>query len=122
GAGDRHVLVVAAHHIAVDETSFGVVLDDLSALLAGRQPADATPFAAFAADEDRLHDTAAAQRWRERLAGIPAELELPADRPRPSHPSYRAESVAVPVPAGLAARLAAFAAEQGATPLMVLQT
>ncbi len=114
-------LVIAAHHVAVDETSLAVILDDLSGLLHGREPEPAVPFAVVAAEEAR-GDPAAAARWRERLAGIPAELELPTDRPRPERASHRAHTVSAPVPGPLAERLAAVAAAEGATPLMVLQT
>lgn len=120
-SGRRAALVIAAHHVAVDEASFAVILEDLSALLHGQEPAPAVPFAVFAAEEER-GDAAAAARWRGRLAGIPAEAELPTDRPRPERASHRAHTVSAPVPAPLAERLAAVAAAEGATPLMVVQT
>ncbi|MDM8083677.1 amino acid adenylation domain-containing protein [Cellulomonas cellasea] len=120
-SGQRAALVIAAHHVAVDEASFAVILEDLSALLHGQEPAPAVPFAVFAAEEER-GDAAAAARWRERLAGIPAEVELPTDRPRPERASHRAHTVSAPVPAPLAERIAAVAAAEGATPLMVVQT
>ena len=60
--------------------------------------------------------------WREALAGAPAELALPADRPRPaSGPAAAGHTVPVEVPAGVHARLAALAREQGVTLFMVLQ-
>lgn len=120
-AGERRVLVLAAHHIAVDETSFQVILEDLSTLLAGEEPEPAAPFAGFAAAEAGA-DPEALARWTRRLAGIPTELELPTDRPRPARSGHGAETVSAPVPAELAGHLARFAAEQGVTPLMVLQT
>lgn len=119
-SSEGDVLVIAAHHIAVDETSFRVIREDLSALLAGRAPAATVPFGAFAAAE-ATSEAVAVERWRERLRGIPVELDLPTDRPRPEKAGYRAETVAVPVPPKMVAALDAFATAQGATRLMVLQ-
>src|ERR1700733_5136452 len=58
---------------------------------------------------------------REALAGAPPELALLADRPRPAVPSHRGHMVAVEIPAGVHAALAAFAREQGVTLFMVIQ-
>ncbi|WP_136024723.1 non-ribosomal peptide synthetase [Microbacterium sp. K27] len=119
-SSEGDVLVIAAHHIAVDETSFRVIREDLSALLAGRAPAATVPFGAFAAAE-ATSEAVAVERWRERLRDIPVELDLPTDRPRPEKAGYRAETVAVAVAPKTVAALDAFAAAQGATRLMVLQ-
>ncbi|WP_349885119.1 amino acid adenylation domain-containing protein [Microbacterium sp. WHRI 7836] len=113
------VFVIAAHHIAVDETSFRVIREDLSALLADRAPAASVPFGAFAIVESAA-ETAAVGRWRERLRGIPVELDLPTDRPRPEQAGYRAETVETAVPPATVAALDAFATAHGATRLMVL--
>lgn len=113
------VLVIAAHHIAVDEASFRVIREDLSALLAGRDPAPTVPFGMFAAAESTSENDAV-ERWRERLRGIPVELDLPTDRPRPEKAGYRAETVEAAVPAATVAALDAFATAHGATRLMVL--
>ncbi|HET9771201.1 MAG TPA: AMP-binding protein, partial [Acidimicrobiia bacterium] len=53
--------------------------------------------------------------------GIPEELPLPADRPRPPVPSFDGGTVPFELPPDLSARVASLAREAGATPFMVLQ-
>jgi amino acid adenylation domain-containing protein len=57
--------------------------------------------------------------WSKHLAGIPAILELPTDRPRPPAQSLRQARHSVLLPSGLTANLALLAEREG-TPLSVL--
>jgi non-ribosomal peptide synthetase component F len=59
--------------------------------------------------------------WREALAGLPEELALPWDRPRPAVARYRGATVEFAVPAGLHAALAGVARRYGVTLFMVMQ-
>ncbi|MFD0381674.1 condensation domain-containing protein [Streptomyces stramineus] len=59
--------------------------------------------------------------WRKQLAGVPAELSLPFDRPRPAMASYAGGSVPVELDAALHARLLELARSNGCTLFMVLQ-
>src|SRR6202453_350422 len=59
--------------------------------------------------------------WKTALAGLPEELPLPADRPRPAVASYQGGAVPFTVPARVHAGLAALAARRGATVHMVVQ-
>src|SRR6185436_10754305 len=58
--------------------------------------------------------------WRERLAGAPPTLDLPADHPRPPVQRHRGAALRDLLPAGLAAAVGGLARERGATPFMVL--
>ena len=52
--------------------------------------------------------------WSDRLAGLPEQLELPTDRPRPAVASYRGDAIAVCAACGAAWRAAqACAGERG---------
>ncbi|HEX3531511.1 MAG TPA: non-ribosomal peptide synthase/polyketide synthase, partial [Thermoanaerobaculia bacterium] len=127
----EHVLVGALHHIIGDGWSVGVLLRELSVLYAafsaGRpsplpelpvQYADFTVWQRSWLSSDRLE--AELVYWREHLAGAPALLDLPLDRPRPAVKSQAGDRVPVVLPAVLAAGLDAIGKAQRATPFMVL--
>ncbi|MCP2163251.1 amino acid adenylation domain-containing protein [Goodfellowiella coeruleoviolacea] len=59
--------------------------------------------------------------WRRALAGLPEELDLPRDRPRPATPSYRGGSVPFRLDPPLHERARRLAAECGASVFMVVQ-
>jgi amino acid adenylation domain-containing protein len=81
------VLTLVVHHIAADGWSIGLLARELSALYTGEAlaepPAQYADVAGHPSDDGRLG------YWRERLAGAPAVLDLPSDRPRPPRPSGR---------------------------------
>ena len=136
-APDEHVLVLLTHHIASDGWSMGVLLADLEqayrARLAGRAPdwpelpvqyADYTLWQRGMLGADRDGDSVLAGQvryWEATLAGLPDQLELPFDRPRPARPSYRGGRLPVRIDAGLHAALAELAHRHQATVFMVLQ-
>jgi len=122
---EEHVLLLTMHHIVSDGWSIGVLLRELSTLHdGGSLPALPVQYADFAAwqQEWLSGDVLEAQLawWRERLAGAPAVLELPADRPRPAVRSPRGGHRSAWLSAELSDGLAALARGQGATPFMVL--
>src|SRR5690606_36381490 len=61
-----------------------------------------------------------ADYWRATLAGLPDELNLPADRTRPTTQSFAGGRVVFPIEAELHRRLAEVAREQNATMFMVV--
>ncbi|MED7948424.1 non-ribosomal peptide synthetase [Streptomyces sp. BE303] len=134
---DEHVLLLVLHHIAGDGWSLRPLFHDLTeaytARLGGERPvqeplpvqyADYTlwQYRLLGSDTDP-HSPLGRQlaHWREALAGLPDELPLPADRPRPPVATHRGDVVPLELDATLHARLAALATAHGATLFMVLQ-
>ncbi|GAA3169193.1 MULTISPECIES: non-ribosomal peptide synthetase [Streptomyces] len=133
----EHVLALVIHHIACDEWSWQPLLDDLAtayeARAAGRPPQWAplpVSYPDYAAWQRELLGEAddpasllATQLafWRERLAGLPAELALPFDRPRPAVADHRGDWVPLKLDGDLHRGLLTVAADHGCTTFMVLQ-
>ncbi|MGW4773422.1 amino acid adenylation domain-containing protein, partial [Nocardia sp. NPDC004278] len=133
---EDHTLVLVVHHIAADGVSMGLLMRDLvtaySARRAGRNPgwaALAVQYADYAlwqqqvlGDEDDPDSVAARQLgfWATELAELPAQLDLPADRPRPGVASYRGATHEFAIDAQLRHAIDRIAARSRATPFMVV--
>jgi amino acid adenylation domain-containing protein len=123
-SAEEHVLALTAHHIAVDLWSMDILFDDLGALYAAYQDASA-----MAAPAVRYADHVAWQEariagpegerlgayWRERLAGAPAALDLPVDRPRPKVQPHAGATCAIGLGETLTRELRALARAEGTT-------
>ncbi|MEE1785513.1 condensation domain-containing protein, partial [Streptomyces sp. SP17BM10] len=137
-APQEHVLLLVVHHIACDGWSTGPLLRDLAEAFATRSTTGDAPawtglpvqYGDYAlwqrevlGDEDDSEALANRQLdfWRSRLAGLPEELTLPTDRPRPLEPGFAGGVVDLAVPADVHAGLVGLARECGATLFMVLR-
>ncbi|MFD8781084.1 condensation domain-containing protein [Kitasatospora sp. NPDC059599] len=132
----EHVLLLVFHHIVWDAWSAGPFWGDLArayeARLAGDEPqwsplpVQYRDYAvwqrAALGDEDDPQSALAGllTHWCGELAGLPEELELPVDRPRPPVPSRVLGTVPFRIEAGLHGRLQETAREGEATLFMVL--
>ncbi|MEU9574414.1 amino acid adenylation domain-containing protein, partial [Streptomyces massasporeus] len=136
-AHDRHVLLLVVHHIAGDGWSVAPFTRDLShaytARLAGGAP-EFTPLPVQYADytlwqwdllgdENDPSSVLARQidHWKRTLAGLPEELALPTDRPRPAVAGHRGGRVTFRLAPDVHQRLLAVAHDSGATVFMVAQ-
>jgi len=118
-------------HIVSDGQSLGVMMQELQTLYrsghAG-QTLTLPPLALQYSDLVALQQQEFArgalaehqQFWTRQLAGLPALLPLPTDRPRPPVQTYRGARLSRALPSHLLPRVRALARSVGATPFMVL--
>ncbi|MFH8368350.1 MupA/Atu3671 family FMN-dependent luciferase-like monooxygenase [Streptomyces sp. NPDC018031] len=134
----RAHLLLSVHHISSDAWSLGVLYRELAALYRGfageaepdpdgtvtELPRLTVGYPDYAAWQ-RTHLTTEALAdevdfWRRELDGLPALLDLPADRPRPAVQSYRGAVEPYHLPAELLERVRELGRAHGCTPYMVL--
>ncbi|WP_280455026.1 non-ribosomal peptide synthetase [Nocardia brasiliensis] len=134
---DEYVVVLLIHHIAGDGWSMTPLLRDLStaytARIGGRAP-DQPPLPVQYVDYTLWQrellgaatdpDSVLARQfeyWRRELDGLPDQLQLPTDRPRPRVASYRGDMVFFELDLETRTAVERLAAAEGATVSMVLQ-
>ncbi|WP_330261192.1 non-ribosomal peptide synthetase [Streptomyces sp. NBC_00539] len=135
---EDHYLLLVLHHIAGDGRSMDLLVRDLAAAYTARVrhedpnwPELTLHYPDFAiwqrellgdpADPASLHARQLAH-WTRALAGLPEELELPADRPRPPVASHRGALVTARLDPALHTALADLAQARRATPFMAVQS
>ncbi|MFN7984971.1 MAG: amino acid adenylation domain-containing protein [Vicinamibacterales bacterium] len=130
-APEKHELTLSLHHIIADGWSTNIFIRELwlvyDALVAGRQPAlpaltvQAVDYAAW--EREQLQSGRIAGHlayWKRELAGAPAVLELPLDRPRPPASSLRGQRLRCFGEMPVLEELKALSARNGATLYMTL--
>ncbi len=137
-AEESHHALATMHHIISDGWSLDILVGELGAFYAaltepdlaggsgtaGLPPALPLQYADFAEWQQRWlqGEVLAAELayWRGQLAGAPASLELPIDRPRPAQRTVRGATLPFTLPSAETAALTAFSRRQGATLFMTL--
>ncbi|MFR9755699.1 amino acid adenylation domain-containing protein [Streptomyces sp. TR06-5] len=133
----EQVFLVLVHHIVADGWSYATLVNDFSRAYAARRAAHAPDWAPLPV---QYADYALWQRnvlgdidepdselgrqvayWKEALDGIPDQLELQTDRPRPAVPSHDGDFVPLTISAEVHARLLEIARGSGASVFMLMQ-
>jgi amino acid adenylation domain-containing protein len=130
-APDDHLLLIIVHHIVFDAWSVGVLLGELSELYRAYS-AGLTPELSELTDQysdfvawqhERLSGPLLRRQldyWRERLAGAPALLTLPTDRPRPRLQSFAGAAYEFTIPDPLLGKLRVLSRTSRSTTFMIL--
>ncbi|HJP75782.1 MAG TPA: non-ribosomal peptide synthase/polyketide synthase [Pseudonocardiaceae bacterium] len=132
----EHVLMLVMHHIGADGPSTTPLTRDLSqaylARCAGEPPRWAplkVQYPDFALWQQNLlgdesdQDSVLARQlayWTDKLAGLPEQLDLPTDRPRPAESSYRGDAIELRISAAQHRELTELARKHGGTVFMAM--
>ena len=130
-AEQEHVLLLTQHHIVSDGWSMGILARELGTLYGAFSRGEENPLEPLGI---QYLDYAAWQRewlsgerlqkqseyWREALAGAPALLELPTDRPRPEQQSFAGGGVPIRMDRELTRKLRELSHGNGTTLYMTL--
>jgi len=130
-AAEEHILLCVMHHIVCDGWSLEVFVRELAVLYdqSSGGPEVSLPdlsiqygdYAIWQREwiaDDLLNGQA--RYWKQKLAGAPALLRLPADHVRPYEQTYDGASQVIPIPKDLVHSLAAFGHTRRATLFMVM--
>lgn len=125
-----HVLSITMHHIISDEWSLGILIRELSDYYAAGVKEEVYPksqlrlqYADYATWQRRnlkadvLNEQL--RYWKHQLRGVPSQLSMVTDHPRPAMESFKGAGVRFELPASLVAALKHLAAGEGCTLFMV---
>ena len=130
GEGE-HVLLLNLHHIVFDGWSRHILLSELAALYDAYCDGRSSPlpelplqYADYAVWQQQYLQGEVLERlllyWKQKLAGAPATLDLPTDRPRPAIQSFRGAVQLFTFPKMLSEDVARTSRQLGSTPFMTL--
>ena len=130
-AADEHILLLVVHHIVSDGWSAGIFIRELAEIysaFAENRPAPLADlpiqFIDYVAWQQQRMAGATLEAelafWKATLAGAPAVLELPTDRPRPPVQTFRGSTTSRRLPPEMSAALHRLCKQEGATLFMVL--
>lgn len=128
---DDHVLLLTAHHIAIDAWSVWVLLNELGAFYAAETtgsnvtlPPLAIQYADYARWQNALVAGEEGERmwdyWRTNLSGDLPVLDLPTDRPRPALQTFEGATIPLGFSDELSEGIRAFARSEQTTPYAVM--
>ena len=129
----EHVLMLTMHHIVCDGWSLGIIIREVAALYAAFREGLSNPlpplpsqFWQYVQSRSQWLTGAVLDEqmafWREQLRGAPSLLDLPLDRERPAHPSFRGATREFRLGATLCVGLRRLSRLCGVTLYMVLYT
>jgi amino acid adenylation domain-containing protein len=130
-AAEEYVLLLTIHHIISDGWSLGVLYEELVTLYQAFSTGQPSPlpdlpiqYVDFALwQQERLQGEELAGQldyWKQHLAGAPALLELPTDRPRPAVPTSQGSTYLVTLSKELDKALKTLSRQEGVTLYMIL--
>ncbi len=128
---EEHVLLFTTHHIVFDGWSRRILVNDLAALYDafcdGRpSPLQELPlqYADYAVWQRNYLQGESLEKllsyWRGQLAGAPATIDLPTDRPRPAIQSFRGANKSFAFSRTISAEVLRGSRQLGTTPFMTL--
>jgi amino acid adenylation domain-containing protein len=130
-AAEEHIFLLTFHHIVFDGWSSGILLNELTALYeAGVKgqacvlpelPVQYPDFAVW--QREYLQGETLEKQlgyWRQQLAGVPAGVELPTDRPRPAVQTFHGANQWMVIAPGVLQGLRDVSRREGATLFMTL--
>ncbi|HEX7360856.1 MAG TPA: amino acid adenylation domain-containing protein [Bryobacteraceae bacterium] len=125
-SGEKHVLLLTAHHMICDALSWWALLDELQVLYRSHTsgtspflPSLAHTYADFVAAEQKKLSGSEGERlwsyWERQLSGELPVINLPLDFPRPALQTFQGSRHTIQIPEELTVRLRAFASRYNVT-------